>query len=331
MTDKIDDIKKVSAQMIDDAEKRDELIGRNAEAKRILDIIGIAGGYFGQTIGKCVASLLYIEEERDHQIHRKAGKNKTKRLKGDDRWERLRLGRAAFHPLEAEFVYDALGRSFGSEWQSAFTATELVSISFETFVQKALALKLPWPKEKLPPSVSLELLQFSKVETLLSICAFDPNGERLGAPQDSLNQTLVSAGDDPIHEMGSSYALQVKGLDKKAEQLFIFEVASEAVKFPDELQQYAGFPVRLIKPKAKNITIKDANDDPFRVIDIAGQFSFFALTVPRDWNLAARADLDLKAERWTVRELEQFTRFLRKLMQEHPEQIRLASYRYEVK
>lgn len=104
----------------------------------------------------------------------------------------------------------------------------------------------------------------------------------------------------------------------------------EKLNIDDEDVRYKGFPITLMQPVTVNTTIRLPNRFPFQFLDIAGQFAFMAITVPKDWNFAKHFGCDPKAEMWSVAEFEIFMASLKRNMQDNPDQIRTAWYGYRV-
>lgn len=323
-----DKIEKLDRAEIERAEHEGECLGRNPDGGKIIDYVAACGGYYGETNKKAIARLLYVEEPPISQANRPPRKTEKGETYGSGRWERLRLGRASFHPSEAQFVHDGLRRTHGEAWARAFPAEELVQMSFAAFLKRVSELGLQVPFERIPPPALLKLLAASPEQVPLDLRVVDPSAPRLGGAADSRNKSLKAVSVIKKHRAGENYVLQVRGLKPDAEQVFVFEFSEEALLDEESGTWHQAFPVRLSKNPAANATIRN-QEDSFVFYDIEGRFAFVAVAFPSDWDFAAAFMLDPSSERWNVEEFAAFAMRLGELCRQDPSKIRLGLYEYE--
>lgn len=312
------------------ANKNGELIGKNPDAGRLIDFIASGGGFWGHTQVKGISGMLYVDEPREPQKNSKARTEAPRGNYGDLRWDNLRRGNASFHPREAKFVHAALVNGFGPEWGRAFPWEVLVLLPFHEFLTRALALNLPWPDGKIAPAIAMEVVWVSQMGEALTIRPVDPTAVKLGGSPNSANRYQETTNSFPRHKAEECYFLQVRGMKPGNEKLFVFEASHEEVISKKDNEAYYGFPVRLIKPKSSNLTIKDEGDGVFKFYDIKGSFSFFAITFPQAWDFAETFGADPFAEEWRREEFEAFIRSLRRVQLEKPDTVRIGWYGYKV-
>lgn len=320
---------KLSRAEIERAEKDGECLGRNPDGGKIIDYVATCGGYQGETNKKAIARLLYVEEPPISQANRPARKTEKGDTYGSGRWERLRLGRASFHPVEAQFVHDGLRCTHGDAWARAFPAEELVKMSFATFLERIATLGLQVPIDRIPPVALLKLLAAVPEQVPLDLRVVDPSAARLGGAAGSHNRSLKAVSTVNKHQAGENYVLQVRGIDPASEQLFVFEIAEEALLEEDTGTRHQAFPTRLIKSPTANVTIQD-QENSFVFFDIEGRFAFVALTLPADWDFTETFMLDSKTDRWDVDAFAAFATRLGEMCRQDPTPIRFGLYEYEL-
>jgi len=320
---------KLDSAEIERAEKAGECLGRNPDGGRIIDYVGACGGYFGETKLMPISRLVYVDEPPKPQPNRKPGGQKRGETYGYYRWDRLRNGRASFHPREARFVRDGLRRTHGDAWARAFPSDELVQMNFSAFLERVAELGLQVPIERIPPVALLKLLAAATDQIPLDLRVVDPTATRLGGAAGSRNQSLKAASYLKRHRTGEKYILQVRGLDPEAEQLFVFEVSEDALLDEDTEVWHRAFPTRLVKAPTANVTIRD-EESPFEFFDIAGRFAFIALTLPADCDFTETFKLDPNTNRWDVDEFSAFAARLGEICRQDPSRIRFGLYEYEL-
>lgn len=202
-----------------------------------------------------------------------------------------------------------------------FGAPELASLPSHEFLLKALTLGLPWPEGKIAPAIAMEIVWLGQKERSLTIRPADPSASRLGGSAGSENRQLQSTCSLPKHEPQEKYHLQVRGVKPGIERLFVFEASQEDLAFDGGNETFCGFPVRLLKPKPSNMTIK---------IKENGSFAFFAVAFPEKWGFQETFGSDPNAERWSRGGFEDFIRSVRRLQHENPSDVRLGWYGYKV-
>lgn len=324
------DFQKLSRAEIERADKAGELLGRNDEVGRILDYVGICGGYQGYTQKKAISRMLYIDEPPESQPNRKSRETDRGETYGSGRWERLRRGTASFHIIEATFVHEGLRITHGEEWVRAFPAEELVKLTFSEFLSKAATLGLPWPDGVVPPSVAMQIIWESQKNNSLSIRPVAPDAPRLGGSKGSKNRDLRSVETLPLYKPGDSYMLQIRGAEVGTDQLFVFEASQDDVKFEGGNETYCGFPTRLFEPQTVNTTLKSDDDEAFEFFEAKGNFAFIAISFPKGWDFLNKFRADPTSERWSRGEVETFIRALRRLQHEKPNTVRVGWYGYKV-
>lgn len=324
-----EEFQKLNRAEIDRAEKEGECLGRNPDGGKIIDYVATCGGFYGETNKKAIARLLYVEEPPISQANRPPRKTEKGDTYGSGRWERLRMGRASFHPIEAQFVHGGLRRTHGETWARAFPADELVKMTFVAFLERVAELGLQVPIERIPPTALLKLLAASPEQAPLDLRVVDPSAPRLGGAAGSRNRSLKPVSDVPKHSAGENYVLQVRGMEPDSEQIFVFETSEEALLDESSDIRHQAFPVRLLKNPSANVTIRD-QEDPFVFYDIDGRFAFVAMAFPSDWDFAERFLLDPSSERWDVEEFASFAIRLGQRCREDSSKIRFGLYEYEM-
>ncbi len=315
---------------LEEANRTGRYIGRNPDAARLFDFIASAGGFNGEKSTKGISRLAYAYEPSERQRHHEPKKDTEVFDYGYRRWENLRRGDKHFTPREAEFVHAALVRAAGYEWGQAFAPEELVTVPFHDFLMKALTLGLPWPEGKIPPSMAMEIVWLAQKDRSLTIRPANPSATRLGGNKSSSNKSLQSTCSLPRHMPEETYVLQVRGVEAGAERIFVFEASQENLAFDGGNETFCGFPIRLLKPKSVNLTLKSEDDAPFEFYDIKGSFCFFAVGFPADWDFQTAFKADPRAERWSRDEFETFIRSVRRLQHEKPSEVRVGWYGYKV-
>ncbi len=323
------EFEKLSRAEIERAEKDGECLGRNPDGGKIIDYVATCGGYQGETNKKAIARLLYVEEPPISQANRPPRKTEKGETYGSGRWERLRMGRASFHPTEAQFVHDGLRRTHGEAWARAFPAEELVRMTFSAFMTRVAELGLQVPFERIPPAALLKVLASAPEQVPLDVRVVDPSAPRLGGTAGSRNRSLKAVSHLKKHHAGEEYVLQVRGLKPEAEQLFLLEISEEALLEEDTGHRHQAFPIRLLAPSTANVTIRD-DKDPFEFFDIEGRFAFIALTLPADWDFTETFMLDPKLDRWDIDEFSAFAARLGERCRQHPSRFRFGVYEYEM-
>lgn len=323
------EFEKLTRAEIERAEKDGECLGRNPDGGKIIDYVATCGGYHGETNKKAIARLLYVEEPPISQANRPPRKAEKGETYGSGRWERLRMGRASFHPTEAQFVHYGLRRTHGEAWARAFPAEELVRMTFAAFLGQVAELGLQVPFERIPPSALLKVLAAAPEQVPLDVRVVDPSASRLGGTAGSRNRSLRPFPHLKKHHAGEEYVLQVRGLKPEAEQLFILEISEDALWEVDTGHQHQAFPIRLLAPPTANVTILD-DKDPFEFFDIEGRFAFIALTLPADWDFTETFMLDPSVDRWDVDEFSAFAARLGEFCRQDPTSIRFGLYEYEL-
>ncbi|RUS65177.1 hypothetical protein EGN72_01045 [Pseudorhodobacter sp. E13] len=325
-----DKIEKLDRAEIERAEREGECLGRNPDGGKIIDYVGGCGGYFDETNKKAIARLLYVEEPPIQQKNRAPRKTEKGETYGSGRWERLRMGRASFHPREAQFVHDGLCRTHGEAWARAFPAEELVRMSFEAFLERVARLGLQLPLEHVPPFTLFKVLAALPSQSALDLRVVDPTAPRLGGPASSRNRNLKASSQAPEHRVGEQYVLQVRNVRAQNEQLFVFEIAADALLDEETGDRHQAFPIRSVDGSTTSLTIQD-DEEPFEFFDIKGRFCFVALAFPSDWDFVERFSLDPSVDRWGADELRFFATRVGELCQQNQNTIRLGVYEYELK
>lgn len=315
---------------IAEAKRTGHYLGRNADAARLFDFIAAAGGFLGEKSTKGISRLAYEYAPSEVQKYHERSETTEEYDYGYRRWENLRRGDKHFTPREAEFVHQALVLACGYEWGQAFAPAELVTLPFHKFLQKALTLGLPWPEGQIPPAWAMEVVWLAQTDRSLTIRPANPSATRLGGNPTASNRALLSTCSLPRHNAGEAYVLQVRGIKPDRERLFVFETSLEDLAFEGGNETYSAFPVQLLKPSTVNTTVRGVEGDPFEFYDIKGNFAFYALTFPKDWDFTTTFGLDTSCERWTGSEFESFIRTVRRLQHEEPDQLRLGWYGYKV-
>lgn len=331
MKNYFDPITKAEIEMAQaDAKRTDNYLGRNPDAARLFDFIAAAGGFHGEKSTKGISRLAYEYAPSEMQQYHERSETTEEHDYGYRRWENLRRGGKHFTPREAEFVHRSLVRAAGYEWGQAFEPKELVNLPFHKFLQKALTLGLPWPDGRIPPAWAMEVLWLAQKERSLTIRPVNPSATRLGGEPAASNRSLASTCSLPRHHVGETYFLQVRGLEPRREQMFVYEVSLEDLAFDRANETFCAFPIRLLKPSTTNTTVRGADGNPFEIYDIKGSFAFYALAFPADWDFNTSFAVDANAERWTSAQFETFVRAVRRLQHENPESLRLGWYGYKV-
>lgn len=325
-----DKIEKLDRSEIERAEHEGECLGRNPDGGKIIDYVATCGGYFGQIQKKAISRLLYVDEAPEAQVNRKAREIDRGETYGSGRWERLRMGRASFHPREAQFVHDGLRRTHGEAWARAFPAENLVRMSFEAFLERVALLGLQLPLEYIPPFTLFKVLAALPSQSTLDLRVVDPTAPRLGGSASSRNRNLKASSQVPEHQAGEQYVLQVRKVRAQIEQLFVFEIAADALLDEETGDRHQAFPIRSVDCVTASLTIQD-DEEPFEFFDIKGRFCFVAMAFPSDWDFAERFSLDPSVDRWGGDEFKFFATRVGELCQQDPNTIRLGLYEYELK
>ena len=313
-----------------EAKRTDKYLGRNPDAARLFDFIAAAGGFGGHKSTKAISQLAYEYSPSEIQQYHERSESTDEHDYGYRRWENLRRGGKHFTKREVEFVHFSLVKAAGFEWGQAFSDVELASIPFHEFLLRALTLGLPWPEGKIAPAIAMEIVWLGQKERSLTIRPADPSASRLGGSVGAKNRQLQSTCSLPKHEPQEKYHLQVRGVKPGVERLFIFEASQEDLAFGGGNETFCGFPVRLLKPKSSNMTIKTEDNGSFEFYDIKGGFAFFAVAFPETWDFQEVFGSNPNVERWSRDEFEDFIRSVRRLQHENPNDVRLGWYGYKV-
>lgn len=319
---------RIESAYIERCEREKTTLARNPELKGLMRLLMLSNGFGLARPQQRLAELLYVDEDPTHHDPFYEPEIPGHRKKGWNRLQNLLRGHSRITEREAAYLHNALRAGFGDEWADTTTPEMFAMMSPSGFFQHAQRMSLPWPTMNLSPALAFEAMAAG--DQGLAIAPAFLETERLGVIAGSRNAELRTEARDPTYAPGDNYVLHVRGLAPGDEQLVVFEIADSPLSFPDQNEDFLGFPISTGLVTAHNATIKPDDAAGYEIAEATGAFAFYALTVPADIDLGPALGVDLEATRWNVDDVAVLARHIRALRLEGADRFRLARHGYHV-
>jgi len=251
---------------------------------------------------------------------------------GEGRLENLKRGYRATSGERKWFRW-ALGNAMNNQWYEEIDENQLVELPLDEIFQIGLASGLPWPE-------NLECYYALKSMALKNKTAFSISIRtwpyKLGSNPLGNREGLKPERKVSVLPVGYEYLIDLKNISNPIEkQVLIFEASEVRLKLKGANEPKELFLSRLLDPNQNNIEVCCLDPDtqskgPFEILDNIGRFSYYALSVPRAWNLEEIFDVGLDETEWNTETSQRFLKNLNLILHKYPAVAQIAHWDYQV-